>query len=151
MPPAEIVELVGDLVEARMVNDREQLVMMIDHLLKGPVVDTLNVSLVLAGLMAEGAPKPPPGEAAISVVRVDTDGTETPGTPRDLPPYVAIFVQMIAAVVAEDREMARDLFIGYVGSNGERALKLLTYALTEVAHSSLDCTCGPNTIEEEAS
>jgi hypothetical protein len=47
--------------------------------------------------------------------------------------------------------MARDLFVGYVGSDGQKALRLLAYALTEIAHNALDCTCAPNTIEEEAS
>jgi hypothetical protein len=147
MQPPEIVDLVGDLVEARMMGDRPRLVDMIDRLLKGPVADTLNVTLVLAGLMAQDAPKPQAGELAIRVVRVAPDGDETPGDTGDLPPHIRIFVQMIAAVVAGDREMARDLFVGYVGSDGTRALPLLTYALTEVAHAELGC-CTPNTIEE---
>lgn len=154
MPPDVIADLVGELVEARMVGDKQRLVGLIDGLLQGSVGDTLNVVLLLAGLLAEGSPVPNPDEPAISVIRVAPDGDETPGSTLDLPPHVRIFVQMIAAVVAGDRPMARDLFIGYVGadsSDGHKALALLTYALTEVAHDALGCTCAPNTIEEEAS
>jgi hypothetical protein len=150
MSPAEIAELVGELIEARMLADRQRLVDLIDGLLKGPVGDTLNVTLVLAGVLAEGAERPSEECPAIAVVHVDLDGSERPGSTLDLPPHVAIFVQMVAAIVAEDRDMARDLFIGYVGGDGRRALSLLAYALTEVAHNAVECDCAPNTIREES-
>lgn len=150
MTPDVVAELVADLVEARLLGNQTYLVHRIDRLLKGPVGDCLNVVLVLAGLIAENAGEPDEGFHRITVTHEWADGTETTGSTLDLPPHVAIFVQMITAIANGDRVMARDLFVGYVNGDGHRALRLLAYALTEVAHNTVECDCAPETEGESA-
>jgi hypothetical protein len=141
----EIGELVGELVEARMTGDRERLIALILPLVRGTQADCLNVLLVLAGLLADQMTEEFRG---IDVYHVHPDGTETPTDTRSLPAYVAIFAQMIGAVANSDRDFARDLFLGYVGGDGRKALKLLTFALTEVAHNAVECECAPEEATE---
>lgn len=145
MTSTEIGNIVGELVESRMTGDRERLISLILPLLRGPQADCLNVILVFAGLLAEEGGDEFQG---IEVISVHPDGSETVADTRILPPHVATFVQMVAAIASHDRDMARDLFLGFVSGDGRRALKLLTFALTQVAHNAMECECGSNEVTE---
>lgn len=139
MTSTEIGSVVGELVEARMFGDRERLITLILPLVRGPQADCLNVLLVLAGILAEDIG---PEFRGIEVIHTHPDGTETMEDTRSLPGHVATFAQMIGAIATDDRDLARDLFLGFTAGDGRRALKLLTFALTEVAHNAVDCECG---------
>lgn len=141
--PSEIVDYVQRLVDARVRVDRTRMIYLIHDLLRGPVEDALNVTLILAGVLAEGGDgeEPEDGFHRVTVVRELEDGTEVPGDVNTLPPHVATFARMVTAVLNDDRDMARDLWLGYVGDDGHRALPLLIFALEEVVHSESGCPC----------
>lgn len=130
----EVGDLVGDLVEARMLGRTQTLVNRLDTLITGPRGDALNVLLVLAGTLAQDLGKDPEGGFyRIEVVHLDEDGQVRKGSTLELPDHVATFLQIVVAVAGNDTPMAKDLFMAHVGNDGRRALALLTLAINELA------------------
>lgn len=142
MTPDEIVEFIERMVAARVRGDRAAQIDMLDGLLRGPTVDSLSVAMTLAATMAVGA-QLEPGETfhRLNVVYTDPDGVRRPGSATDLPPHIATFTQMVVAMKNDDRSMATDLFIGYVGDDGRHALKLILFGLNQVLHRFGACSC----------
>lgn len=140
----ELGDLVGDMVDARASGDNVRVVAIMHGLVTGPRGDALNVALLLAGILAmDLGDDPEGGFYRVEVEHPDGHGNLRPGSATDLPGHVATFVQMVVAIANEDRDMARDLFLGHVGSDGQRALALLTLALNEVVHQNQLCPqCG---------
>lgn len=147
MSSSEIVDCVERLMEARTALDRAQLTFLIHDLLRGPRGDALNVSLILAGLVADtdgDHEVPEQGFHSMGVVRVLESGEEVPGDVDALPGHVAAFARMVTALLNNDRDMARDLWMGYIGDDddsSQRALHLLIFALEEAVHTWSGCPC----------
>lgn len=144
MEPAEIGELVESMIVAQMVGDRESLIDMLMGLVSGPIRNALNVAMIFAGIIAEdlAGVRPEGGFHRVTVTHTGVDGVEREGSSRELEPHVATFAQMVAAIANSDTTMARDLFLGFAGKDGRRALALLAYGLNEAVHQNTPCaTC----------
>jgi hypothetical protein len=136
----EIGDLVAEMVEALSGPYREQLVSLLDQLLRAPRGDSVNVAIILAGLVAQGpTPEPLVGSNLVTVMNVSPDGSVRERSPLNLPGHVATFAQMVASVSNDDVPMARDVFLRYVEEDGTRALKLLVFGLSEVVHQEKPC------------
>lgn len=139
MGEAQVVDYIEALVKARLRNDRAQVLGLVDALLRGPKWDAYAVTAVLAGSVAEGMPLPP-GETfhRVRVAKVCPNGCcREDGDANDLPPHARLFAQMVAALANEDRQLARDLFIGYVGEHAIRAQAVILFGLNELARAGL--------------
>lgn len=141
----QVADLVGELVEARLGGDNARVVTLLHGLVTGQRGDALNVALMMAGIMAmDLGDEPEMGFHWIEVKQLDADGRLLPGSTTDLPPHVAVFVQMVVAIANGERDTARDLFLGFVQNDGRKALALLALMLKEVMHQNGICpTCDP--------
>jgi hypothetical protein len=137
LSPTEVGDRVALMVEARAAGEDHVLLDLLDQTLTGPRGDSLNVALVLAGVLAEDLGDDPEGGFhRVEVSHSTSDGGSQQGSAQDLPAEVATFLQMVVAIANNDRSMARDLFLGFVGDSGPRALALLILAINEVVHAN---------------
>src|SRR5690349_311975 len=139
MGEAQLVDFVEALVNARLRNDRAKVLGLVDGLLRGPKWDAYAVTAILAGSVGEGMPLPP-GETfhRVRVAKVCPNGCcREEGNADDLPPHARLFAQMVAALANEDKELARDLFIGYVGEHSTRAQAVILFGLNELVRAGL--------------
>lgn len=149
----QIGDLIETMVDAWADGRQAELVSLLDDLLRGPRGDVMNVALVLAGILAEDLRevRPTLGFHSIKVTRIDADGQTSEGSALDLPGHVATFAQMVTAVANDDKPLARDLFLGFCGEDGQRALQLLIFGLNEVIHANTQCAeCGDGDLDEVA-
>lgn len=128
------------LIEARQAGDKAALVDLIDGLLTGPRGDSLNVALMLAGILAEeiGCPGGCNTDADVFDFAEAAWSEPTP----DLPLHVVAFAEMVVALTHADRDLARDLFLAYARDDlttGRRVSALLVFALNEVANTDDGC------------
>src|SRR5690242_6841759 len=134
MGEAEIVDFIDALLTARLRNDRAKVLGLVDGLLRGPKWDAYAVTAVLAGSVAEYFPLQP-GEPfhRVRVTKVCPNGCcREDGDVNDLPPHARLFAQMVAALGNDDKELARDLFVGYVGEHSTRAQAVLLLGVNEL-------------------
>lgn len=137
----EIGDLIEKMVDARLSGQLAVVVETLHDLLRGPRGDVMNVTLVLAGVLAEDLKdvEPELGFHTVTVTQVDAEGNESRGSTHDVPGHVATFAQMVAAIANQDKSLAKDLFLGYCGDDGQRALSLLVFGLNEVVHANAPC------------
>lgn len=128
MTREQIGEVVEQLVTARATGDDERATEILDTLTRGgsPVVDALNVTMVLAGIMSE-----------------ELNGWIGPNVPVKLSAHVDAFLGMAFALGGGDRVSAQRKFRAYVGSDWQRALALLVFAANQIAHMHDGCDCDP--------
>lgn len=151
LSPDEVADRVGDMITARAEGRKEDLITLLDDVITGPRRDSLNVALVLAGVLSEDlGDHPEGGFHKIEVTRFDDDGVPHRESVTTLPGHVATFVQMVAAIGNKEPDTARDLFLGYVGDDGHRALSLLVLGINEVMHANFDCPDCPGVVNEGA-
>lgn len=92
----------------------------------GEQVDVLGVVSVLATAVGDGAALPPGREFhQLQVVDHGPAGPQR-GDAAELPPPARTFMQIVVALLNRDHDMARDLFIGYVGVDAVHAARLLS-------------------------
>lgn len=140
MSPTDVADLIDQLVTARLAADRCRLVNLFNDLLQGPRGDSLDVALVLAGCVGDGIPTMP-GEDfhRLRVEVVEADGRRRAGSAGDLPAHAATFMQMVVAINNDDKAMATDLYIGFVGDEALRALHVLAFGLEQLIHRHGAC------------
>lgn len=138
----QVADFIAGMVEAQMRGDRPAQIAMLDRLLRRPRGDSMAVALTMAGTVGDGG-RPLPGEDfhRLRVTHLGPDGTRCEGSVDDLPPHIATFARIVVAMQNGDRGMARDLFAGYVGDDGHRALHVLAFGLSQVLHSVGACSC----------
>lgn len=142
MTPDAVADLATRLLVARGNGDYGTAVGLVDGLFRTPKGNMRMLVLELASRMRPARPRPGDAFYRLNTVGVDADtGARVERSSTDLPPDVAVFGQIMVAMLNDDPQMASDLFVGYVGDDVGRAFGLAWFALVTVSHALGMCRC----------
>lgn len=126
----EFADATTELLMAQMSGNKPHLFHLLRQLSTQSRGHILGVTLTCAACVADDMPLGDGEEFhALSVTVGEADGTWRQGSADDLPPHARTFFQMVVAIANDDPQTARDLYVGFVGDDAIRAMRLIGVAL----------------------